>query len=72
MAELTLSQAMARIEAKRRAVDEKLARMPSSEWSTPGCYALCSREQELHIAVSVLREVAKEAEDQAANAAAPR
>lgn len=58
MSELTLSQALARIEAKHKAVAGELADLSAAEWSTPHGYELCNRETELITALLVLLELA--------------
>ncbi len=57
MSELTLGQALERIETELTDVARQLALMPAAEWSTRRGHALCNREQELHAAVVVLREL---------------
>lgn len=57
MSELTIGQALERIEAELTDVARQLELMQAVEWSTRRGRALCNREQELHSAMMVLREL---------------
>ncbi len=72
MSELTIGQALERIDAELTDVARQLELTPAAEWSTSRGRALCNREQELHAAVMVLRELAVKPSPQAAPVAASR
>lgn len=72
MPDLTLGQALERIEAELTDVARQLALMQAAEWSTRRGHALCNREQELHAAVMVLRELGAKTSPLATTVAASR
>lgn len=72
MSELTIGQALERIEAELTDVARQLELTPAAEWTTRRGRALYNREQELHAAVMVLRELGAKTSPLAATVAAPR